>query len=91
MVEQPTPEQIQQIGSALADGRKIEAIKIYREATGKGLKEAKEFIDELVPRLQEQDPERYGNLTVSRGTGCAGVILFGGGSAAWAMLRLALG
>jgi hypothetical protein len=33
MAEQPTQAQIEQIGSALAAGRKIEAIKIYRNAT----------------------------------------------------------
>ncbi len=32
---------------ALKDGRKILAIKRYREATGTGLKEAKDFIDSL--------------------------------------------
>ncbi|HSG71710.1 MAG TPA: ribosomal protein L7/L12 [Planctomycetaceae bacterium] len=30
---------------ALQAGKKIEAIKLYREATGVGLKEAKEFIE----------------------------------------------
>ena len=30
---------------ALQTGKKIEAIKLYREATGVGLKEAKEFIE----------------------------------------------
>ena len=32
---------------ALKDGRKILAIKRYREATGTGLKEAKNFVDSL--------------------------------------------
>lgn len=32
---------------ALKDGRKILAIKRYREATGTGLREAKDFIDSL--------------------------------------------
>lgn len=31
----------------LASGKKIEAIKLYRERTGVGLKEAKDFIDGL--------------------------------------------
>lgn len=74
MSDTPTEEQIEQIADALAAGRKIEAIKIYREATGKGLAEAKEFIDALVPKLQEQDPERFAKLS-QRG-GCASVILF---------------
>jgi len=74
MAEQPTQEQIEEIGNALASGRKIEAIKIYREATGKGLKEAKEFIEALIPKLMEQDPEKYAKLS-AQGTGCASVIL----------------
>jgi hypothetical protein len=75
MAEQPTQEQIEQIGSALASGRKIEAIKIYREVTGKGLKESKAFIDALIPKLKEQNPETYGKLSASRSAGCASVIL----------------
>jgi hypothetical protein len=38
------------IVAALRANRKIEAIKLYREATGVGLKEAKEFIEEVQPR-----------------------------------------
>ena len=74
MAEQPTQEQIEQIGNALASGRKIEAIKIYRDATGEGLKDAKEFIDALIPKLIEQDPEKYAKLS-AQGAGCASVIL----------------
>jgi ribosomal protein L7/L12 len=74
MADQPNQEQIDAITSALASGRKIEAIKIYREATGKDLKSAKEFIDALIPELKEQDPERYAKL--SQGAGCASAILF---------------
>ena len=74
MDEQLTKEQIDQIGHALAACKKIEAIKIYREATGKGLKESKDFIDALIPKLKEQDPEKYAKLSAT-GTGCASVIL----------------
>ncbi|HWG24070.1 50S ribosomal protein L7/L12 [Actinospica sp.] len=34
---------------ALSDGKKIQAIKLYREATGVGLKEAKDYVDALDP------------------------------------------
>ncbi len=40
MEESPTPEEKQEIANALASGYSIEAIKIYRSATGKDLKEA---------------------------------------------------
>ena len=62
MADQLTQEQMERIAEALASVRKIEAIKLYREATGKDLKEAKEFIDALIPKLKEWDPEKYKKL-----------------------------
>ena len=92
MADQPTQEQIEEMGSALASGRKIEAIKIYRGATGKDLKAAKEFIDALIPTLKEQDPEKYARLS-AQGAGCASVILLCVGltaaSIAWLFKSLA--
>jgi ribosomal protein L7/L12 len=73
-------EQIRQVTDALAGGKKIQAIKLYREFTGKNLIEAKEFIDELIPKLKEQDPERYASLD-EKSAGCASVILAGLGLA----------
>jgi len=35
---------------AIREGRKIEAIKCYREATGAGLKESKDFVEALQRR-----------------------------------------
>ncbi len=43
----------EEIRGLLIGGRKIEAIKIYREATGAGLKEAKEVVDALQEKLSE--------------------------------------
>jgi hypothetical protein len=80
---------MEQIGKSLADGRKIEAIKIYREATGKGLKEAKEFIDRLIAELQEKDPEKYAKL--SQGSGCVSAVVLclglAGAALAWIVGR----
>ena len=39
---------------ALRRGQKIEAIKAYREATGAGLKEAKEYIDDVQNRASSR-------------------------------------
>lgn len=36
-----------EVHAFLRDGKKIQAIKVYREATGAGLKEAKEAVDKL--------------------------------------------
>lgn len=69
MSDRPSYEQMKEIENALASGNKIEAIKLCREATGKGLKESKEFIEALIPELQERDPEKYAKL--SQGAGCA--------------------
>lgn len=81
MADEPTEQQVEQITQALAAGRKIEAIKIYREATGKGLKESKDFVDALIPKLLEQDPERYARLSAAQGGGCASALLLGLGLA----------
>ena len=47
MADELTEKEIGQISDALLENRKIEAIKIYRETTGCGLMEAKEFIEKL--------------------------------------------
>lgn len=80
------PEQIEQISDLLATGRKIEAIKLYREATGRGLREAKEFVEELVPRLKAQDPDRFANL--SSGYGCTSVFVLCIGMSGAALIGL---
>lgn len=68
-------EEMEAVVAALEDGRKIEAIKIYREATEQGLKDAKEFIEALIPKLVEKDPERYEKIAKSGG-GCSSLIVF---------------
>ncbi len=49
----------------LTDGKKIEAIKVYRQRTGAGLKEAKDAVEAL--------GTKYG--IASKGVGCAGMLL----------------
>lgn len=44
----PWPEVV----ALLQGGRKIEAIKVYREHTGVGLKQAKDTIDEVESRMR---------------------------------------
>ncbi|MFF4347316.1 ribosomal protein L7/L12 [Streptomyces sp. NPDC001530] len=39
--------QLPQVAALLRDGKKIQAIKAYREATGADLKEAKEAVDRM--------------------------------------------
>lgn len=68
-------------------GQKIQAIKMYKGATGMGLKESKDFIDALEKQLREECPE---NFTHAARSGC-GVVIVGGlllamaaGLAGWA-------
>jgi ribosomal protein L7/L12 len=55
-----------QIISLLEQGQKIGAIKLYREKTGVGLKEAKDFIDALAADRR---------ISVPKGSGCLGILL----------------
>jgi ribosomal protein L7/L12/DNA-directed RNA polymerase subunit RPC12/RpoP len=48
-----TPEQLADIRRLLAEGNKIEAIKVYRQATRLGLKQAKDAVE----AIQATDPE----------------------------------
>ena len=68
-------QEIERITESIAAGRKIEAIKRYREASGEGLKEAKEFIEALTTRLKQADPERFGHVREATGCGSAAAIL----------------
>ncbi|NJP53657.1 hypothetical protein HCJ93_27220 [Streptomyces sp. SBST2-5] len=45
-VRQETPRR-EEIAGLLREGKKVQAIKVYREATGAGLVEAKEAVEEL--------------------------------------------
>jgi ribosomal protein L7/L12 len=44
---EPVPAGMDEVLALLADGRKIPAIKRYREVTGAGLREAKDAVDEI--------------------------------------------
>ena len=88
MADQITTEQVEAIADALAANRKIEAIKIYRQATGKGLREAKDFIEALIPKLKEQDAERFAHLALP-GSGCASAVFLCLGGAIAALVWLA--
>jgi hypothetical protein len=78
----PTPEEIiTSVHDELKAGRKIEAIKIIKQATGMGLKESKDIADDGAVDLK---PEMIVNLEPVPGSqGCGGtaaaVILMGVG------------
>lgn len=75
--------QREEVLNAIRSGQKINAIKIYRDLTGSGLKEAKEFIELLTAQLLKDDPDAI--KSSSSGCGTA-VVLFAavvGGSLWW--------
>jgi ribosomal protein L7/L12 len=56
----------QTLVSLLKQGRKIDAIKVFREVTGSGLKESKEVVESIAARH---------GLTGTQRTGCLGLIV----------------
>jgi ribosomal protein L7/L12 len=71
-VESVTNDDIDQIQAAVFAGEKIKAIKLYRESTGEGLKESKDFIDALEEELRRTEPDKF---TAAPAKGC-GVSVF---------------
>ncbi len=80
-MEQPlSDEQWAQIKAALNGGRKIEAIKLYREATGVGLKEAKDAIDALDAEMRKNGASTPASVSSSPSkTGCVTLFVLGVG------------
>lgn len=81
---------VDEIRKAIFAGKKIEAIKLYREAANTGLKEAKEFIETLSTRLYEESPDQFAKPP--GGSGCAGVLLIAlaaGPAVTWVLTQLA--
>ena len=64
----------QAILEAIYDARKIEAIKLVRDATGCGLKEAKDFVEKLADELYAKEPQKFA-AAPSRKSGCVGSMM----------------
>ncbi len=71
-----TVEQTELIKDALLSGNKIKAIKLHREFTGLGLKESKDFVENLILDLIEREPEKYSRLSSLMGSGCRSAAIF---------------
>jgi hypothetical protein len=65
-------QQLREVGERLFAGEKIAAIKIYREATGCQLVDAKQEVEKIEAVLRQKEPERF-----ARKTGCLGVLVCG--------------
>ena len=87
------PEDVERIHEALDAGRKIEAIKILREASGVDLKTAKETV-EMVERLRPRGGATdgsAGHAAVSKSSGCGSVLLLGAVGSLWWMASILSG
>jgi hypothetical protein len=81
MSNEINPEVAQEIANCIFAGQKIQAIKLYREHSGKDLKASKDFIDSLEAELRAKEPGRFTAATA--GKGCLGVlVVFGIGTLA---------
>lgn len=71
-MQPPIPDEaLTAITDALLQGRKIEAVKLYRGLTKLGLKESLEEIEKLETHLRATFPEKF-PTAAPRGKGCAG-------------------
>ncbi len=73
----PTDAQMNAIAAALRAGNKIEAIKLHREATGLGLKESKDEVEEIEAGLREKFPDQFPAKAAGGKGGCLGLVVFG--------------
>jgi ribosomal protein L7/L12 len=67
-----------QVQTAVFNGEKIAAIKIYREDTGASLKEAKEAVDKLESGWRVTFPEKFKATAKKKGCGICLLILLAG-------------
>jgi hypothetical protein len=54
-----TPEQLTTVSNAIYAGNKIEAIKFYRTASGKDLKDSKDAVEKLAAELKGRSPAMF--------------------------------
>jgi hypothetical protein len=82
---EPNSSVDEEIQAALFRGNKIEAIKLHRGATGKGLKEAKDFVEALEAELRRISPERFSGPTGGCGSAVLAFVALSGVVCGWAV------
>jgi ribosomal protein L7/L12 len=83
MSDANSEDQAQKLKDAIFAGQKIEAIKLYWEQNGLGLKESKEAVEKLEADLRRSSPDRF---AASPAKGCVSVIAVAGIFVAWRIL-----
>jgi len=58
-MSQLTEQQRQAVNEEIVKEHKISAIKLYREATGAGLKEAKDAVEDMEKDLRQREPGKF--------------------------------
>ncbi len=76
MADELTPERLTAISNALYADNKIEAIKLYRTATGKDLKDSKEAVEKLAMELEARNPAMFAKRR-RRGGSLATLVFWG--------------
>jgi ribosomal protein L7/L12 len=71
-MDQLTEQQQQAIHAEIFKEHKISAIKLYREATGAGLKEAKDAVEEIEKNLRQREPSKFAKPAGK--SGCMSVV-----------------
>lgn len=80
MPNELSPREMKQICREIYEGDLLQAVFRYQQASGKGLKESRQFIEMLTVRLREENPERFPQPRPQ--SGCTVVLV---GAALWAM------
>lgn len=66
-------EELEYLKESLFQGRKIEAIKLYRASTGAELTEAKAAVEAFEKELRDVSPEKF--VAPAGNKGCLGVMI----------------
>ena len=73
----PIPDdKIAEISAALQQGRKIYAIKLYRQFTGASLKDSKDAIETLAADLYTQFPDKFPPPSTAKGCSSTIAVFF---------------
>jgi hypothetical protein len=90
MADELTPERLTAISNAIYAGNKIEAIKFYRTATGKDLKDSKDAVEKLAVELEAKNPAMFARQR-RQGRSLATLVFWGAIAAVIAYVAIKLG